>query len=158
MGLSYLEKVKDLVLLPNLNFNLGKFPIATNYIQVAGVVVLLFILVMMMARFRHHYVHWSMKGAVFGIFWGFLLALILEGFLIISGRTALTEILGWKKAPKPILVVLDAGRNKLTKVLGITSEVPSSMANEEKKAQDVIDLLQSLSPDETQKAKSLICQ
>ncbi len=100
---------------------------------------------------------WSFKGALFGIFWGFLLALILEGFLIIGGKTAITEILGWENAPKPLLVALDAGRNKLVDVLGITTDIPSSLANEKPTLDDAVNLLQKLSPSDSQKIRTLIC-
>ncbi len=92
------------------------------------------------------------------LFWGFLLALILEGFLILGGRTLLTEIVGWKNAPKPILSVLDAGRNKLVDVLGVTDQIPISTAREDPTLYDVISDFQSLSPDEAEKIRSMICQ
>lgn len=100
---------------------------------------------------------WSFKGALFGIFWGFLLALIIEGFLIIGGKTAVTEILGWKNAPKPILAALDAGRNKLVNVLGITTNIPSSLAEEKPTLDDVVSLFQKLNPSDSQKIRTLIC-
>jgi len=92
------------------------------------------------------------------LFWGFLLALILEGFLILSGRTLFTEIVGWKNAPKPILNALDAGRNKLVDVLGVTDQIPTSTAREDPTLYDVISDFQSLSPDEAEKIRSMICQ
>lgn len=92
------------------------------------------------------------------LFWGFLLALILESFLIIGGRTLFTEILGWENAPKPILNALDAGRNKLVDVLGVTDEVPTSTAREDPNLDDVVSDFQSLSPDEAEEVRSIICQ
>ena len=92
------------------------------------------------------------------LFWGFLLALILEGFLIVGGRTLLTEVVGWKNAPKPILSALDAGRNKLVDVLGVTDQIPISTAREDPTLYDVISDFQSLSPDEAEKVRSMICQ
>ena len=99
---------------------------------------------------------WSLKGGVFGLFLGFLLALILEGFLIIGGKTAVTEIIGWKNAPKPILVALEAGRSKLVGVLGVTDEIPTSKAQVTLK-EEVITKFQSLSPDEAKSVRNLIC-
>ena len=108
------------------DLNLGKFSISVPYIQAIAVVFLIFLLIISLAQLRRHFVNWSIKGAIFGIFFGFLLALILEGFLIVGGRTALTGILGWKNAPAPISIALDAGRNKLIQVLGIKNQIPSS--------------------------------
>mgnify|MGYP000262396426 CR=1 FL=1 len=121
-------------------------------------VVLLFILLLTMAQFRHHLVDWSLKGAVFGIFIGFLLALILEGFLIISGKTFLTETLGWKNAPRPLQVVIEAGKIKLAEVLSVKSENPQLFVSEDLRPDDVIKLIQSLNPKEVKRVKSLLCE
>ena len=90
-----------------IKLNLGGTSFSPSLLQAGVVVFLVFLLVIFLAQFRRHLLDWSLKGAVFGIFLGFLLALIFEGFLIIGGRTALTEILGWKDAPKPIANILD---------------------------------------------------
>lgn len=140
------------------NFNFRGMSIPIPYIQAAAVIVLLFILLLMMARFRRHYVDWSLKGAVFGVFFGFLLALILEGFLIIGGKTALTEVVGWKNAPKPIEVALDKGREKLIQVLGINSQIPNSYAKEGSTVQGALMTIQSLNPADLKKVKTILCQ
>ncbi len=103
-----------------LNFDIGKISFSPSYIQAGAIVVLLFLLILSLAQLRKHFVNWSLKGALFGVFFGFLFALILEGFLIIGGKTVLTEILGWRNAPKPLTNVIDAGRDKLVEVLGVT--------------------------------------
>lgn len=142
----------------SFNLNLGKYSIPLLYWQVLAIVFLIFLLILSLAQFRRHTVDWSLRGAIFGVFFGFLLALLLEGFLIISGRTVITEILGWKNAPKPLTHAIEAGRLKLVKVLGITDQVPSSYANSTPTASDAVEVLQSLNPGDIQKVKSLICQ
>ncbi len=139
------------------SFSLGNFSLPVNYLQAAAIVGLLFILVLLLAKFRRHYIDWSIKGGIVGIFFGFLLALILEGFLVIGGRTALTEVMGWKNAPKPIQVALDGGRNKLIQVLGVEDEIPSSYAKGDTTVNEAIETLQSLNPDEVKKVKALFC-
>ncbi len=141
----------------NFTFRLGKFSLPVPYWQAITIVFLIFLLVVLIAKFRRHYVDWSLKGAVFGIFFGFLLALILEGFLIIGGRTALTSVLGWKNPPAPLADALDAGRTKLVQVLGIKSEIPSSFAMENTTVRGVVELLQNLNPEDSKKVKSIIC-
>lgn len=133
------------------NFNLGKFSFSPSYIQAGVVVVLLFILVLMMAQLRRHFVDWSIKGALFGLFFGFLLALVLEGFLIIGGKTAITQVLGWKDAPKPIANLLEAGRSELIKVLGTKTKLNPTF-------DDAVVFFQSLNPSEAQKLKNFICK
>ena len=85
------------------------------------------------------------------MFWGFVLALALEAFLSINGKTVLTQILGWKNPPKPIMNVLDMGRAKLVNVLGAQvqlSETTSSLINS----------FQSLSPIDAAHARAIICK
>lgn len=95
----------------------GKFSIPIAYWQAGAVVILLFVLILMMAHYRRHYVDWSLKGGVAGVIFGFVLALILEGFLLVGGKTILIDVLGWKNAPKPISIVLDAGRDKVKEMV-----------------------------------------
>jgi len=130
----------------------------SNNWRVIAIVVLIFLLILTLAQVRRHYIHWSFKGAAFGIFFGFILALILEGFLIVGGRTALTEIVGWKNAPKPFQVAVDNGRDKLIEVLGETCEIPKSITTKDPSVDDAVSLLQSLDPTEIKKVKSLICE
>lgn len=142
----------------SFDFNLGNFSLPVTYWQVGAIVFLLFLLVLTMAQFRRHYINWSLKGAIFGVFFGFLLALILEGFLIIGGKTALSEVFGWKNAPAPISLALDAGRRELIKVLGIETQIPPSYASEKGNVQGALNSLQNLSPADLTKVKNLICK
>ena len=145
-------------LVGQFDFNLGNISFSISHIQAVAIVFLIFILILTLAQFRHHFVNWSVKGALFGIFFGFLLALILEGFLIIGGRTALTSVLGWKNAPAPISIALDAGRNKLIQVLGIKDQIPSSFAKGNATVTGAVELLQSLNPTDIKKVKTIFCQ
>ena len=132
--------------------------IEPTYWQAAAIVFLLFLLVLTFARIRWLYIHWSFgKGSFSFLFYGFLLALVLEGFLIIGGRTFMTEILGWENAPKPISTALEAGRAKLVQVLGATDEIPESVASEPPTYQSVVSDFQSLSPDDAESVRSFVC-
>lgn len=144
-------------LFKTFSLNLGKFSVPVPYWQAIAIIFLLFVLVLTLARFRRHYVDWSLKGGVFGIFFGFLLALILEGFLLIGGKTALTEVLGWKNAPAPIAHVLDAGRSQLISVLGIKTEIPSSYAKDNTTVQNAVEVVQSLNPSDLKQVKNILC-
>lgn len=136
---------------------LKSFSVAPTYTQAGVVIVLIFILVLSLAQFRHHFVKWSFKGGLIGLFFGIVLTLIVEGFLLVNGHTALTSLLGWKNAPKPISTALDIGKEKLTNVLGMgTGEIISKETIEET-SKSVINTLQSLNPDEIKKVKAIIC-
>lgn len=139
------------------SFNIGNLVFEPTYLHAIAIVFLLFLLVLTLARVRRLYIDWSLKGAAAMMFLGFTLALILEGFFIISGRTALTEVIGWKSAPKPIQMALDSGRGKLIDVLGVAEEIPQSQASEKTDLQSVIDSYQSLSPDEAESFKKMLC-
>ena len=152
-----MQKVTDF-LSQNLNLKLFNLDIPVPYIQAATVIVLIFLLILSMAKFRRHYIDWSAKGAIFGIFFGFLLALFLEGFLLVGGKTAITEVLGWKNAPKPIQVALDSGKTQLIHVLGVKDQIPSSNAKEVSRYESAVSVIQSLTPTDSQKLKNLLCK
>lgn len=141
-----------------LSLSFGQFSFSPSYLQAGLIIGLLFLLIISLAQFRRHMLDWSIKGAVFGIFFGFLLALFLEGFLVVGGKTAITELLGWKNAPKPILSAIDAGRTKLVQVLGISDEISSSVAKEDPTVEEAIGIFQSLDPSESRRARTLICE
>ncbi len=143
---------------PSLDFNIGNISFSTSYLQAGAIIGLLFVLVILMAQFRRHLLDWSLKGALFGLFFGILFAFIIEGFLIVGGKTAITEILGWKNAPQPLLSIIDAGRTKLVNVLGVSSEIPSSVAKEDPTVEDAIQIFQSLDPSEVKKVRNTICE
>ncbi|MFV1917293.1 MAG: hypothetical protein ACC618_02335 [Patescibacteria group bacterium] len=132
------------------NLKLGNWNLTPEYWTAATIVFLLFALVFSLARLRKMYVHWSLKGFVPQVLIGFVLALVLEGFLILGGRTLLTSILGWDNAPKPISTALDIGRAKLVNVLGASDEAATSKS--------VVLDFQSLSSTERDVAKIQICE
>ena len=44
-------------------------------------------------------------------------AIIVLLFLLVNGSTAITALLGWKNAPKPIKTALDIGKANLIKTI-----------------------------------------
>lgn len=139
-----------------VNF-VSSIDISQGYFKAALVVLLVFLAVLVFGYIRKYFVGSTIDGIFLGIFFGFLLTLILEGFLLIAGRTAVTEMLGWKNAPKPIMTALDLGREKLVNVLGVSDEIPSSYAGEDPTTDEALNVLQSLNPDEIKKIKAIIC-
>ena len=127
----------------------NNFSVAPTYIKAGAIVFLIFLLVISLAQFRHHFVKWSFKGGLMGLFFGFLFTILIEGFLIVNGNTFLTAIFGWRNPPKPFKTAIEIGRDRLTDVLGTAVEKPT--------AKDAITVLQSLNPDEISKIKAIIC-
>lgn len=141
-------------------FNVGKMEISPTYWQAITIVFLIFLLLFTLARVRYLYVHWSMgQSAIAFLFWGFLLAMIFEAFMIVGGRTLFTELVGIENLPKPISTVLDLGRARLAKALGDTvSPVPGSYASEKPTVDKVLSDYSDLSPEEASQAQDLICK
>lgn len=133
----------------NITNYINNFSIAPTYIQAGVIIVLLFLLIISLAQFRHHFVKWSMKGGLIGLFFGFLFTILIEGFLLVQGNTFLTTIFGWRNPPKPFKTAIELGREKLTNVLGNSIEEPI--------AKDAITILQSMNPQEISKIKAIIC-
>ena len=128
--------------------NLGKFQIEPTIWQAVTIVFLIFLLLLTLARVRYLYVNWSLgQSAIAMLFWGFLLAIIFEGFLLISGRTLLTEVLGWQNAPKPVSTLLEVGRGRLINVLGKSTTW-----------QAVVEDYRSLNIEDANEAVNIICK
>lgn len=100
------------------NFNLpGGLVFSPNYLQAGAIVLCLFLLILTFGMLKHRYNHWTIKGILPGVAFGFFLALFIEAILLVSGRTILTELLGWKDPPKPVSNVLGASRESLQELI-----------------------------------------
>lgn len=142
---------------PSLDYNFNDYNISASYFQAGIIVFLIFVLLLSFARLKRMQQNWSMKGATSMLFIGFILALILEGFLLLGGRTVLTELFGWKNAPKPISTALDEGRQRMIKVLGVTDEIPNSSAAEPLTADEVIYIIDALPQAEKDLLQDTMC-
>jgi len=141
------------------SFNIRGIFLEPTYWQVGAIFFLLFLLIFTLARLRHMYVYWSVhKASLSFILYGFLLALILEGFMLIGGRTLFTEIIGLKNVPKPISTFLDIGRERLTKVLGAETQISKSSVKEKPNLESLLEDYQGISGEEKKEFKSIICK
>lgn len=132
-------------------YNIKGFYITPTYWQAGAIVLLLFLLLFSLARLRYLYVHWHLDRTAYSMFfWGFVVALIVEGFLIVSGKTFLSAVLGWKNPPKPIARALDAGRARLIKVLGASEDAMST--------EKLISDFEKLGSEESEDVKEFICK
>lgn len=144
--------------LENLFLYLKNLYTSTNYIHAILIVVLLFLLVLVLAKLRHYLVKSSFKASFVGILLGFLLALIMEGFFLIWGNTLLMEIFGWNNAPKPFKTAIEISRDKFIDVLDNNNQIQSVNNNlNDPKVEDAIEIIQTLDPDENKKIKDIIC-
>lgn len=123
--------------------------ISGNYVQAGVILILLFVLVLSLAKVRSHFVKGSLNGGVVGLVFGIIFTLIVEGFLLLNGQTALMTVFGWKNAPKPFSTALEIGKDKFKTVLGVSTTNPTT--------KDAISVIQSLDPNEITKIKAIIC-
>lgn len=156
--MDYSSKISSILPKGGFHYKLGNFYFEPSYFQVGLIIFLIFLLLLSLARVRHLFVSWSLGKHSVAIFvWGFIVALIVEGFFILAGRTMFTEILGWKNPPKPIAHLLDLGRNRLVYVLGESTEIKISQAKESS-VNELIKIFFSLSTEEKQRVKAEICK
>ncbi len=153
-----LDKLKSLFLPQPLHYKIGGLDISPSYSQAAIVLVLVFLLLLSLARVRRLFVHWSLGRHSIAIFvWGFIVALIVEGFFILAGRTMFTEILGLKNVPKPVSSFIELGRNRVYQVLGESIEVKESSALETT-TKSLLKSFSLLNEKEQEEVKKEICR
>lgn len=159
-GISNSGAVDDVIIAatnPINTYTIGGLEFRIEVWMAIVVVFLIFLLILTFARLRHVYVGWSFKGFFPAMIFGFLLTLIVEGLMIVSGRTLLTEILGIENAPKPISTALDEGKAKLVEVLG-ESDVVILDENINISYENVVDGYELLSPSEKEQVELMICK
>ena len=149
-----MERLQPIVKILNKPFGVYEFKgisIEPRYWMAGAVVILVFLLLLSLARLRYEYVHWSVsKPSLAMIFWGFIIAILFEGLLLVFGKTMFTEILGWNNAPKPISTIIDIGRNKFVNVMGASDEKASYKS--------VVNDYESLGEKESKMVKDYVCK
>ena len=135
----------------------GGFIFEPSYLQAGLIVFLIFLLILTFGMLQHRYNHWTVKGVMPGVAFGFTLALLLEAMFLVGGRTILTEVLAWKNPPKPISNALEASRSELINVLGANSTVPDSNASALESSDEIMSSFENLSEKEREKLQSEIC-
>lgn len=159
MDLTALESLKTKALFGNLSFNLpGGFVFQPSYLQAGLIIFLIFLLVLTLGQLRHRMNEWAINGLVPGLAFGFCLAILLEGIMLVTGGSLITKVLGWKDAPKPITNALDQGKGELLNVLGANDSQSSVSATKELGPEGVIKEFNKLSPSEADSVTKLICE
>jgi len=137
----------------DLGFGIGGSSVAPNYLQALGIIFFLFLLLLVLAKMVRGYMSWYAMGWYIWVFLGFSLALVIEGLFIVNGSTILTEVLGWKSAPKPLQVALDKGKDRLEQVLGESD----TAIGETQGVNELLKIYESLNSKEKDKVNNLIC-
>jgi hypothetical protein len=139
------------------------FSFQFSYFQAGLTVLMLFLLILTLGQLRHRFVHWHMGGMIPGVFFGFMIAIFLEGIFIVGGKTVLTEVLGWRSAPKPLANFLDAGRNQMINVLGASDKIIQSTpadvsALENASVGDMMTFYQNMTQTDKESLQQFICK
>ncbi len=139
-------------------FNLlGGVVFSPTYLHAGIVVLCLFLFIFTFGLIQRHQTQLTMKGIMPGIALGFTLALLIEAVLLVGGKTAITELLGWKNAPKPISNAIEISRSRFVEVLGVNSSIPEGKAQEKFSAEELIQRYEELPDSEKENLKKLIC-
>lgn len=154
-----LDKLVSLFPKHPLHYKLGNFDITPSYYQAIIILVLIFLLLLSLARVRRMFIRWSLGRHSVAIFvWGFIVALIVEGFFILAGRTMFTEVLGFRYLPKPMSSFIEFGRKRAYQVLGESAEIKESSAMEKENAKSLIESFYLLDEIERKEVKQNICR
>lgn len=142
------QDVLEKVLAPSFTYKVGNVSVSPSYFQAGAIILLIFLLVYSLAHLRRMKIDWSLKGGFSMIAIGFLLAIVLEGFLMLGGKTVLIEVFSWENPPKPIAKALDSGRAQLIEVLGVSDE---------NTAEVLLQSFENLSPEDKQNVTEEVC-
>jgi hypothetical protein len=108
-----------------MRLNLGNISIAPNIWQAAAIIALIFALLLILAYMSRNFLEWSLSGFGIGLVIGFIIAIVLEGFLIIGGKTVIISVLNWKTAPPQVQKIINDGHQKLLETLNVPASCSS---------------------------------
>ena len=101
--------------------------VASNVWIAGGIIALIFAFVLVLAYMSRSFMSWSLSGFGIGFVIGILVALIVEGFLLIGGKSIITAGLGVKNAPAPIQNILDSGHKQLLEALNVPASCSATL-------------------------------
>jgi len=109
-----------------MKFHLPSIKVGPNIFQALAIVALVIGLILIAAflkrTFQKHEAHYGIWS---GLVAGFIIALVLEGFLLMNDKSLFTSILGAKNLPQPIQNALDQAHKGLLDIL----KIPPSCRN-----------------------------
>ncbi|MBI4058882.1 hypothetical protein HY404_01425 [Candidatus Microgenomates bacterium] len=115
----------------------------------------IFLVALLLGVTRHHMLEWSIKGAGFGILLGVVLTLVVEGFLLVGGRTAVAEVLRNKNTPVAIRSFIQDNMMQLAQAIGSPPQVLNAATSAT--SGEVVENFNNLSVKEQSKARTQIC-
>ena len=130
--------------------------VSQDTVQVIVILVSVFVLILTLGLARHHMLTWSIKGAWFGVLVGVILTLVAEGFLLVSSKTALVELVNNKNIPENIRNQVQENVLELAKNLSPLNS-PKVLNAKAPDSETVIKEFKSLAPSGQSEVKGEIC-
>lgn len=115
-----------------------------------------FIFLLLLGWARHHMLEWSIKGARFGVIFGILLTLIVEGLLLFGGRNLIVGALQNEKTPPVVRTLFSQAFGEIA--VALKSDPKTLGASEKTSAVSVVGDFNELSKSEQERARDLICK
>lgn len=115
-----------------------------------------FVFLLLLGWARHHMLEWSIKGARFGVIFGILLTLIIEGFLLFGGRNLIVGAIQNEKTPEGVRVFLSQAFGEIA--VALRSDPKTLGASGKTSAVSVVGSFGELSESEQKRAQDSICK
>lgn len=141
----------------NLISQLG-VSIPPGILQVALIGTGVFLFTLLLGLARHHMLAWSIKGAWFGFLLGMVLLLILEGFLLVGGKTAISELVKNKRTPENVRVFLEKNMTELAQSLSNNPKALGASTKSGNPSASFVSQFENLPRGEQDAVKEEICQ
>lgn len=125
--------------------------------QAVVIIIGVFLITLVLGLARHHMLAWSIKGAGFGIVMGAVLMLVLEGILLVGGKTAVGEIVKNTSTPENVRVFLQKNMSELASQIG-TEPGTLGAASEQTGPEVIISEFKNLESLEREKVQEAICK
>lgn len=81
------------------------------------IIIGIFFFTLLLGATRHHMLHWSLKGAGFGLVLGIIVTLVLEGVLLVGGKTAIAQAIKNNNTPPDVRIFLQKNLSELAQLI-----------------------------------------
>lgn len=139
-----------------LLFKVSDLLLNSPYLKIGIVILGIFIFILLLGWARKHIFKISMRGATFGFVLGIILVLLLDLIIIaaMADKSKFQKLFSKDKRGEALGEVVISGITNLNQVLGVSIMVAS---RKPQTAQEVLNELLLLPPDQSQKVKNLFC-
>lgn len=124
--------------------------------QVALIVGGVFLFALLFGFARRHMLAWSIRGAWFGLFFGIFITLFVEAIILVSGKTAVGELLSNQRTPQNVRFFIEKNMTELAQVIATRPQTLGASGKGEEASQFLLQF-DALPSSEQQLVKQEIC-